>query len=538
MDKNDIKKYFPFDTYRDNQKETLEKIVELFENNRIVILRSPVGSGKSPIGITMGKMFNSSYYITPQKILQDQLGNDFTDKDFTIVKGRGNFGCKFNGNSCEYGVCVLEKIKVKGGEDYPESYCNNDPKGTQCLYKLQRDKGAITKICNMNFAYFLIANKEIFGKRDLLIIDEAHSIASWALNFISTTINSKDLQKMPKIPDYTEFADYIKWLNDTILPIIGERLNLFGNVLNEEDKKLEQNLEYLLDKIKNLIDDYFINKEEWVWEINRENPESIKFQPVTVGRFMNNLIWKRTDKILLMSGTILAPDMFLKEIGLENEKYEQIIVPSNFHYQYNPVLYYPVGKMTKDCKYETLPKIVEKLKEIIINHGDEKGIIHCGTYDIAKYVYENIGELRHKIILQKQKSRNQSLNEFIKSKDKILLSINMTEGIDLKDDLSRFQVLLKIPYPFLGDKRIYKRVMEYGEEDWYNLQAVETICQSYGRAQRNEDDWAKFYILDESFTNLWNRYYNYFTQEFINSYRYGIELKKVLESSYILPKNT
>ena len=30
----------------------------------------------------------------------------------------------------------------------------------------------------------------------------------------------------------------------------------------------------------------------------------------------------------------------------------------------------------------------------------------------------------------------------------------MAEGIDLKDDLSRFQIITKVPYPNLGDERI------------------------------------------------------------------------------------
>ena len=112
----------------------------------------------------------------------------------------------------------------------------------------------------------------------------------------------------------------------------------------------------------------------------------------------------------------------------------------------------------------------------------------------------------------------------------------MIEGLDLKDDLARYQILAKVPFPFIGDKRVYERLINRGENDWFNLQAVEDICQAFGRAVRTDTDWATFYILDESFEGLWNRYKAFFTPEFVNSFRYGNELKKALECMDLLPK--
>jgi Rad3-related DNA helicase len=193
--------------------------------------------------------------------------------------------------------------------------------------------------------------------------------------------------------------------------------------------------------------------------------------------------------------------------------------------------------MSKDFKDDTLPRMIIKIEEIIEKHGDEKGIIHCNSYDIADYIYNNLYKCRHRLIIQDRGDREESLKQFISSKNKIFISINMIEGLDLKNDLARYQILAKVPYPFIGDKRVYERLYERGEEDWFNLQAVEAICQAFGRAVRNEDDWATFYILDESFTSLWNRYKTFFTPEFINSYGYGIQLKIALDNIInLLPK--
>lgn len=552
MKTEDIKQYFPWEFYRDNQEQTIKNILDAFdEGNDVVILRAPVGFGKSPVGVTLGKILKSTYYSTPQKMLQDQLAKDFSGKDFAVVKGRSNFGCLQRNDSCALGICKLKKLKIKRSKDDPSSCCDVDKELT-CPYKLQRDIGRETKICNTNFKYLMIVPQKLFGKRELLIVDEAHSIPNWALDFAKTTIhlnkkiNGYEISIINDIPIYNTFEEYITWLSVKILPsldaqkqdILETSNSSSSENMSTEDKKLYEYLDEIIIKILNLIDDYEKYKERWVWEIKgKAQYKYIEFQPVTVGRFMQGLLWSRADKILLMSGTILAPEMFIEETGLSNKKYKVISVPSSFHYQYNPVLYHPMGKMSKDSKEDTLPRMAVKIEEIITKHGEEKGIIHCNSYDIAEYFYFNIKKYKSRLIFQNRDNRGKSLEEFIQSKNKIFISINMNEGLDLKDDLARYQILAKVPYPFVGDKRVYERLINREENDWYNLQAVEDICQAFGRAVRTDEDWATFYILDESFINLWNRYKAFFTQEFINSYKYGTQLKEALESKIeFLPK--
>lgn len=542
----DIKLLFPWDEYRDNQEKTIIDILDAYnEGYEVVVLRAPVGFGKSPVGVTIGKIVASAFYSSPQKMLQNQLEKDFASIDFAIVKGRNNFRCQQSRETCDNGKCLLKKDKKKGksANDDPSTCSVNQD--SVCLYKAQRNAGLDAKICNTNFAYLMSVSKELFKPRELLIVDEAHSIPKWALDFAKTSINinrsiyGKEIKIIEEIPTYTEFEDYLKWLGEIILPGLdrkkSELLQESGvessAEMSVQEKKIQDYLDSLIEKIMNIIDDYEHNKEKWVWNINGiGKTKHIIFQPVTVGRFMDNLLWSRGDKKLLMSGTILVPNMFLEEVGLNTKKYKVISVPSSFHYHYNPVLYYPVGKMSKDFKEFTLPKIASKIEEIIEKHGEDKGIIHCNSYDIASYLYENIHKYKYRLILQNRDGREDSLKEFMASKNKIFISINMIEGLDLKNDLARYQILAKVPYPFIGDKRVYERLYERQEEDWFNLQAVEAICQSFGRAVRTDTDWATFYILDESFTSLWNRYKDYFTQEFINSYKYGIQLKEALES--------
>ena len=91
----------------------------------------------------------------------------------------------------------------------------------------------------------------------------------------------------------------------------------------------------------------------------------------------------------------------------------------------------------------------------------------------------------------------------------------MTEGVDLKGDLSKFQVICKIPYPYLGDPIIKKRM--HKNKGWYALQTAKTIVQSCGRSVRSSSDQAVTYILDSD----WNRFYgknrSIFPEDFKNA---------------------
>ena len=64
----------------------------------------------------------------------------------------------------------------------------------------------------------------------------------------------------------------------------------------------------------------------------------------------------------------------------------------------------------------------------------------------------------------------------------------MEEGVDLKDDKSRFQIICKIPYPYLGDELVVQRMKKWNW--WYSFETVKTIVQSIGRSIRSETDHA------------------------------------------------
>ena len=98
-------------------------------------------------------------------------------------------------------------------------------------------------------------------------------------------------------------------------------------------------------------------------------------------------------------------------------------------------------------------------------------------------------------------TRQEILNTFYTSnRPYVLISPSLAEGLDLKEDLSRFCIICKVPFANITDNWIKERI-KY-DNNWYNYYTIEQLIQMTGRSIRSETDYATSYILDESFLNF------------------------------------
>ena len=122
-----------------------------------------------------------------------------------------------------------------------------------------------------------------------------------------------------------------------------------------------------------------------------------------------------------------------------------------------------------------------------------------------------------RLILAYGEDREKMLKKHMLDKNNtVLLSPSMSEGVDLKGKLSEFQVLCKIPFPFLGDKSVKKKMLKW--KWWYNVQTLRTIIQSIGRSIRSETDTAVTYILDDDWNKIKTYAKNNTTNEIFKNY--------------------
>ena len=92
------------------------------------------------------------------------------------------------------------------------------------------------------------------------------------------------------------------------------------------------------------------------------------------------------------------------------------------------------------------------------------------------------------------------IKEHADSKEGVLLSSSLWQGVDLKDDLSRFQIIAKAPYPNYTEKHVETKMERYPL--WYTSKTIAKILQGFGRSVRNSQDWAVTYVLDSTIEPL------------------------------------
>lgn len=485
---------FPFPSYRVGQRESLDAVRQAFDDgHRWVVVEAPTGSGKSAIGVTMAREARSAYLLTAQKVLQDQYHRDFGD--LALLKGRANYDCLVAPTHAAAAPCLV-------GRTYPE--CEG------CPYFRAKDRALASPRALMNYAYFLheINYAGGFRERELLVLDEAHNLEAMLMGFVQVAISDAQLDRagvdlrLPGFADELALFDFAEELRPRLRERVAQVDGGLGSGALPIDMELEQlrvrqwldgqerRLAWLLDSRDDGVD--------WVVEHSRNDRGAfVGFKPVAVAPFAQELIFDHAERGLLLSATILDAPTFLRGLGLPADEVAVIQVPSTFDPERRPLRLRPVARLTRHHLDQDLPKLVAEVAEIMIDHETEKGVIHTHSYRIAQALRTGLPrELRRRLLSHDDASgREEALAKHMASPEPtVLLSPSMTEGLDLIDDLARWQVICKLPFPYLGDPQVSAR--RRTDPGWYEWRTCLSLVQAYGRAVRSEQDHAVTYLLD------------------------------------------
>lgn len=526
MPKFDWSGYFPYNEVRPVQKKAIDDILDAFESGKkYFVLEAGTGVGKSAIGITVSRYVSNhlkkekdskdgAYVLTTQKILQEQYVKDYGNPRGKLrsIKSSSNYKCSFHKQQ----TCG-ESLRLLKGTEKGSPFWNSCV--SNCVYKRAKRNFINAPQGVTNFSYFL-AETQYAGKlepRHLIIVDEAHNASSELSKFIEVNITEQFCKKflgIQLIPKSTQLQT-INWIKGTYMPKLEEKVDHFEKNLEQYTnlkEKIETGEFASLAKKFEILDKHackmrrFINiwdRENWILEeqFSRErNARKLQFKPIDVSEYAIDMLHSYGDYCLFMSATILNEKAFTMLLGIEENDYSYAKIPSPFPLENRPVIYSPIGKMSTKFIDDSLPKLVEAVKMILDAHPKDKGIIHTNSYKIANYIKKRIRTNR--LLIHDSDNRDKILKRHKNSKKPtVLISPSMTEGVDLRGDMSRFQIVCKVPFPYLGSSLIRKKMNKW--DWWYDLQTAKTVIQSVGRSVRSESDSAVTYILDTS----WERFY-------------------------------
>jgi Rad3-related DNA helicase len=128
------------------------------------------------------------------------------------------------------------------------------------------------------------------------------------------------------------------------------------------------------------------------------------------------------------------------------------------------------------------------------------------------------------------KEKEAALDRYKRTDSAVLFAPSMDRGVDLPDDLCRVQVIAKIPYPNLADKRIKARLYTPGGQAWYTMHTVRTIVQMAGRAVRHREDYAITYMFDKQFEKIWGSNSKMFPRYFRDAVNFRFNPRLVTET--------
>lgn len=539
----DYKKYFPIWEPRESQCEAIDFALDAYINQgkRFVIIEAPTGVGKSLIGYCISatlqalnwenphlksedqeKFESGSWFLTTQKILQDQYVRDFgvPKRDMVNLKSASNFQCSFfKTNTCAESLSLLRVSKKN------KPFLNAC--GQNCCYRRQKRKFLKSQKSVTNFSYFLTAtnHNDDIKPRKLLVIDEAHNIESEISKFTEVKVSQRFAEtglsiEWIKEEDRKSASDAKKWVYDYYLSRLTEEKKKFESLVNQmgesssEDnegyRKMLKRKDLLVSHYDKILD-FCNNFDDSNWIMNivpaiGRKGEFLEFKPVDISRYTESKLFKNGQLVLMMSATILNKKVFCQQNGIPEEQTAFISLDSPFPKENRPVYFINAGSMSRSNIEKTLPNMLEIAQSIAEeNHPKEKGIIHSRTYDITKYFkYKSKGNFKKRLMGHHSEDREEVINNFSKSKKaKIFISPSSVEGLDLKGDLSRFQIICKLQFPYLGDELVKRRMANNSE--WYAYETAKAFVQSLGRSVRSSDDYAVTYVLDGSFQQFLNK---------------------------------
>jgi ATP-dependent DNA helicase DinG len=243
---------------------------------------------------------------------------------------------------------------------------------------------------------------------------------------------------------------------------------------------------------------------EWVVKFeDKKEWRTLSFKPLFVHAFAKELLFSFCDKVLIMSATILNKKIFCSSLGIDMDDCFYHVIDNQFPVENRRITFSPSGSMAYKNKPETMPKMIDDVSRICEKHSEERGIIHTNSFDISEKLLDNCSRsVRNRFFFQKNFSdKEDMLREHSKCPNGILIGPALHIGLDLKDDLSRFQIICKVPYPSFADNPQLKKRMDISNEYYMFLTAMKLV-QSIGRSVRSETDWAKTYVLDSDFKSF------------------------------------
>lgn len=434
----------------------------------------PTGVGKTLMYISGTlKRGGRSVILTSTKGLADQIMGDFPNMGIAEIRGKSNYRCSINhGLTAEDGMCNF-------GVD-----CSLKSWGCPYYDALRNARKA--NIIVTNYAFWLHNSIDTLGPFDNIVMDESHNAPQHLSDFLSVKIPVVEISKM--------LEQEIVYMG-----VNSEGLRNTYDIL-----KVELTTETPIDKAKKLI--LYIRSIEDAWRlksvevVEEVDHSGILIDPIDITDFTDEYLIKGAKNIFMVSATIMPKTAHLLGLRPHCIEYRSPFPASN-----RRIYHIPTVSLKYGMPEEALGTWYLRIRQIIQQRMDRKGILHSVSYDRAKHIIDNIDISNVFISHSNAKSIVGMIHKFKRSKPPaLLISPSVATGYDFPFSECEYQIIAKVPFPNMTSKIMQKRCELDPELPFYL--AWQELVQASGRGCRAPGDRCETLIVDDSFLWLYNRF--------------------------------
>lgn len=372
-------------------------------------------------------------------------------------------------------------------------------------------------------------------------------LKEWKKQMFDTTLS--------KEANYKLAQEIYSILSKIVSPFVDKKLEEFKKDLQQSNTQLTSAQKTMFsafnsyndfyNSLKNIIetfnqcggDTYLVKKYNYVFDVDIPTKQKIFSVTYLCARedwmIYNYLLTKSKYKVFV-SATIGTKQMIEETIGIDyyNEDeireriskgtmfydieskenpqdFEYIRLTTDFNFDKSPIYFIPGHKMSYKDKEYSLTILKPLIYKICESFGNQKGMIQTGSYQLMNEIIKDapFNIKRRLLAYDNPKVKPQYIKEHSSKNttNTILIGPTLCEGIDLPEDLCRFIIILKVPYPNLKDELTQEKIKLF--PNWYNSTTSNLIIQGIGRGNRTKNDYCMTFILDGCFAQLYGQTY-------------------------------
>ncbi|CDI06708.1 hypothetical protein NITUZ_60235 [Candidatus Nitrosotenuis uzonensis] len=225
------------------------------------------------------------------------------------------------------------------------------------------------------------------------------------------------------------------------------------------------------------------------------NFDEVTIKPWKIDWFIEDLT-SGFDLTVFMSATINL-ELFCKETGFKENEVYFIDEDSNIPIQNRKIIFLKTDYVEASDALSN--SIISQIEAILKIRSEQRGVILLTSYSQMEHILQNISDENKKRLLPifRGQDKYEILESHKSSKNSVLISPGLESGVNLPDDDSRFQIIVKAPYyPTVDDLRMKKIYDSESDHRRYFLKSAYRLLQMAGRSVRHMQDYATTYVLD------------------------------------------